>query len=75
MLGLLVLLFVAKFRDFSCTRLHKMVQLHIKQGEESLFLYETLANNTLSEIIPIVAKLQNDRRRLERLVSGKKELI
>ena len=56
---------------FSFDFAYKMVQLHIKQGEESLFLYETLANTSLAEIIPIVAKLQNDRRRLERLVTGK----
>ena len=49
-----------------------MVQLHIKKGDESAFLYQISVATSLSELVPKVATLYNDRRRLERLISGSK---
>ena len=47
-----------------------MVQLHIKKGDESAFLYQVPVATSLSEIVPKVAQLYNDRKRLERLIAG-----
>ncbi|KAJ3290380.1 hypothetical protein HK104_006819 [Borealophlyctis nickersoniae] len=52
-----------------------MVVLHIKKGEESLFLYETPAQTPLAKLVPDVAKLHNFRLRLKRLVSAAEDLI
>jgi hypothetical protein len=52
-----------------------MVQIHLKSGEESLFLYEVPASTPLSEVVPALAVLNNDRRRLERLLTSEVKLI
>ena len=48
-----------------------MVKLHLKQGDESLFLYETTCQAELSELIPQIVKIQNGRLKIERLSYGK----
>lgn len=52
-----------------------MVVIHMKKGEESLFNYSTSVNSDLSDITVAIAKLNNDRKRLERLISATKELL
>lgn len=47
-----------------------MVRLHIKRGDESLFLFETTVTVQLADLIPQLAKLQNDRLRIDRLAMG-----
>ena len=49
----------------------RMVKLHLKQGDESLFLYETTCQAELSELIPQIARIQNGRLKIERLVHGR----
>lgn len=48
-----------------------MVKLHLKQGDESLFLYETTCQAELLELIPQIVKIQNGRLKIERLSYGK----
>jgi hypothetical protein len=48
-----------------------MVQIHLKKGEESIFLVQIPVTTALSEVIPKLATLYNDRRRLERLITSK----
>lgn len=48
-----------------------MVKLHLKQGDESLFLYETTCQAELSELIPQLVRIQNGRLKIERLFYGK----
>lgn len=47
-----------------------MVKLHLKQGDESLFLYETTCQAELSELIPQIVRIQNGRLKIERLSYG-----
>ena len=47
-----------------------MVKLHLKQGDESLFLYETTCQAELSELIPQLVRIQNGRLKIERLFYG-----
>lgn len=47
-----------------------MVLLHIKKGDDSQFLYETSVKASLAEVVPQVAVLFNERKRLERLIAG-----
>ena len=47
-----------------------MVKLHIKRGEESLFLYETTAEAPLSEVVVQLVRLQNGRLKVSRLCQG-----
>lgn len=46
-----------------------MVKLHIKKGEQSCFLYETLTSSPLAELIPELLQIHNYRLKLERLAS------
>lgn len=48
-----------------------MVKLHLKHGDESLFLYETTCQAELSELIPQIVRIQNGRLKIERLFYGK----
>ena len=48
-----------------------MVKLHLKQGDESLFLFETTCQAELSELIPQLVKIQNGRLKIERLFYGR----
>lgn len=48
-----------------------MVVLHIKKGEESLFLYETTTDSPLGDLTSQLVEIQNLRLRLGRLISGK----
>ena len=48
-----------------------MVKLHLKQGDESLFLYETTCQAELSELVPQLVRIQNGRLKIERLFYGK----
>ena len=52
-----------------------MVKLHIKRGDESLFLYETTTEAPLSELIVQLVRLQNGRLKVSRLCQGKRELL
>lgn len=47
-----------------------MVQIVLKRGEETLFLAEAPVNTPLSTLTESLATLHNDRKRLERLVTG-----
>lgn len=51
-----------------------MVKLHLKQGDESLFLYETTCQAELSELIPQIARIQNGRLKIQRLFHEMEEL-
>lgn len=51
-----------------------MVKLHLKQGDESLFLYETTCQAELSELIPQLVRIQNGRLKIERLFYEMEEL-
>jgi hypothetical protein len=44
-----------------------MVKLHLKRGEESLFLFETTCNVTVEELISLLVKIQNGRLKVDRL--------
>ena len=55
----------------SCTFAFTMVKLHLKQGDESLFLFETTCQAELSELIPQLVRIQNGRLKIERLFYGK----
>ena len=48
-----------------------MVKLHLKHGDESLFLFETTCQAELSELIPQLVRIQNGRLKIERLFYGK----
>lgn len=48
-----------------------MVKLHLKQGDESLFLFETTCQAELSALIPQLVRIQNGRLKIERLFYGK----
>ena len=52
-----------------------MVKLHIKRGEESLFLYETTVEAPLSEVVVQLVRLQNGRLKVSRLCQGMYEGI
>lgn len=60
-------LIVHKGSTFALT----MVKLHLKQGDESLFLFETTCQAELSELIPELVRIQNGRLKIERLFYGK----
>ena len=47
-----------------------MVKLHVKRGDESLFLYETTVKATLNDVIIDVVRIQNQRLKIERLYYG-----
>lgn len=51
-----------------------MVKLHVKQGDESLFLYETTCQAELSELVPQIVRIQNGRLKIERLSYEMEEL-
>ena len=48
----------------------KMVKLHVKRGEDSLFLFETTCEVALEELIPSLVKIQNGRLKVDRLCQG-----
>ena len=49
----------------------KMVKLHVKRADESLFLYETTVKANLNDIITDIARIQNQRLKIERLYYGR----
>ncbi|XP_064008491.1 cilia- and flagella-associated protein 298 isoform X2 [Pogoniulus pusillus] len=51
-----------------------MVRLHVKRGDESQFLLETVASARLSELAPLVARIYNGRLKVQRLCSEMEEL-
>ena len=44
-----------------------MVKLHIKKGDESLFLFETTTDTNVSEAIKAICNIYNGRLKVERL--------
>ncbi|KAJ3360047.1 hypothetical protein HDU91_004723 [Kappamyces sp. JEL0680] len=52
-----------------------MVLIHLKKGDESQFLCQDEAGVSLAVLVPRLAQLYNDRRRLERLVAGRTERL
>ncbi|KAJ3022415.1 hypothetical protein HKX48_006232 [Thoreauomyces humboldtii] len=52
-----------------------MVLITLKKGEEPLFLFEAPAQTPLTELVPQLAKLQNYRLRLKRLIEGTDDLV
>jgi len=51
-----------------------MVKLHIKRGETSLFLFETVTSIPIVELIPELIRIHNARLRLERLADEVSQL-
>jgi hypothetical protein len=47
-----------------------MVLILLKRGEESLFIAEAPTSTQLTELTTKLATLHNDRKRLDRLVTG-----
>ena len=47
-----------------------MVVLHVKKGEESLFLYNTTTGASVDAATREVADIYNGRLRIDRLCSG-----
>ncbi len=47
-----------------------MVKLHIKRGEESLFLYETTVQAPVQELVVQLVKLHNGILKVQRLCQG-----
>lgn len=56
--------------DTRCALNGKMVKLHVKRGDESLFLYETTTNTPLSQLVPHLVSLFNGRLKVDRLCQG-----
>ncbi|KAJ3304437.1 hypothetical protein HDV03_002781 [Kappamyces sp. JEL0829] len=52
-----------------------MVLIHLKKGDESQFLCQDEAGVSLAVLVPRLAQLYNDRRRLERLVAATQDLL
>jgi hypothetical protein len=48
-----------------------MVVIQLKKGEELLLNYSTPASTNIAKLTADLANLNNDRKRLERLISGK----
>jgi hypothetical protein len=48
-----------------------MVVIQLKKGEELLLNYSTPALTNISQLTVELANLNNDRKRLERLVAGR----
>lgn len=48
-----------------------MVQLHVKRGQESQFLFNTTAQAPLETVIQQITAIYNGRLKVERLCSGK----
>lgn len=51
--------------------LGKMVQLHVKQGDESQFLFSTSVDTSLDTLIHQITAIYNGRLKVERICSGK----
>eukprot|EP01137_Pigoraptor_chileana_P026501 Opistho-2@7872 len=51
-----------------------MVVLHVKKGDESLFLYQTTCDVPLDKLIPEVTAIHNARLRVERLCDAARDL-
>ena len=49
----------------------KMVILHVKRGDESLFLYESTVSTPIEDVLSDVVKLHNGRLKVYRMCSGK----
>lgn len=47
-----------------------MVLIHLKKGDDSVFLYETPAGTPLQSLVPAVTTLYNTILRIRRLISG-----
>ena len=52
-----------------------MVKLHVKKGDESIFLYETTVQTPIQELIPKLVKLHNGILKVQRLCQGKQSSI
>lgn len=48
----------------------EMVKLHIKRGEESVFLYDTTAQVPIQDLIIQLVKLHNGILKVQRLCQG-----
>ncbi len=48
-----------------------MVQLHVKRGDESQFLFNTTVDAPLETLIQQITAVYNGRLKVERLCSGK----
>ena len=48
-----------------------MVQLHVKRGEESQFLFSTTVDAPLETVIQQVTAIYNGRLKVDRICSGK----
>lgn len=54
--------------------LSEMVQLHVKRGDESLFLFNTTVDTPLETLIQQITAIYNGRLKVERLCSGENTL-
>lgn len=51
-----------------------MVQLHLKRGDESQFLFSTTVDTPLETVIQQITAIYNGRLKVDRLCSGKNEI-
>jgi len=49
----------------------KMVRLHVKKGDENLFLYDTTVVTKTDEVISDITKIYNGRLKVHRICCGK----
>ena len=47
-----------------------MVKLHIKKGDESQFLYETIVDSPVDAVTEEVATIYNGRLKIQRICAG-----
>lgn len=52
-----------------------MVQLHVKRGDESQFLFNTTVDTTLETVIQQVTDIYNGRLKVDRLCSGEDDIF
>lgn len=52
----------------------KMVQLHVKRGDESLFLFTTTVDATLETVIQQITAIYNRRLKVDRICSGENDI-
>lgn len=48
----------------------KMVQLHVKRGDESQFLFQTSVDAHVDTVVQQVAEIYNKRLKVDRICSG-----
>lgn len=52
-----------------------MVQLHVKRGEESQFLFNTTVDAPLETLIQQITAIYNGRLKVDRICSGETDIL